>query len=155
MPVSAVYDVVLPNEILVVAWPSVWIGHDVVGAGVDGGEPAEEAVIRGGGVFAWSPVSRHVERVRHHQLTAMQVGAQYKGDRLHPVDHCTCLRRHLQMSVRKQGHKVNDPGHVLSFSDPMLQCVNRRFIHSHTFLQVCEALLEFINHICNDLQIQD
>lgn len=132
MPVSAVYDVVLLNEVLVVAWPSVWIGHDVVGAGVDGGEPAEEAVIRSGGVFAWSPVSRHVERVRYHQLTAMQVGAQYKRDRLHPADHSTCLRGHLQPSVSKR-HNVTDmtrfiPYLKVTISDTMLQHVYRLLI---------------------------
>lgn len=96
MPVGTVYDVVLPSEVLVVARPAVWIGHGVVGAGVHGGEPAEEAVVRGGGVFTRSPVSRHVEGVRDHQFAAMQVCAQHEGDGLHPGDHCARLWRHLQ-----------------------------------------------------------
>lgn len=95
MPISAVYDVVLPSEVLVVARPAVSIGHDVVGAGVDGGEPAEEAVVRGGGVLASSPVSCHVEGVCDHQLATMQVGAQYERDRLHPGDHQARLRGNL------------------------------------------------------------
>lgn len=96
MPVSAVYDVVLASKVLVVARSAVWVGHDVVGACVDGCEPAEEAVIWGGGVFARSPVPCHVEGVRDHQFTTMQVGAQYEGDGLHPADHRTRLRSHLQ-----------------------------------------------------------
>lgn len=108
VPVSAVDDVVLPSEVLVVAWPSVWIGHGVVGAGVDGGEPPEEAVVWGWGVFASSPVTCHVEWVRDHQLTAVQVGAQYEGNGLHPPDHSTCLRGNLQPSVSKQQHNFTD-----------------------------------------------
>lgn len=104
VPVSAVYDVVLPSEVLVVARPAVWIGHDVVGAGIDGGEPAEEAVVRGGRVFPRSPVSRHVEGVRDHQLPAVQVSAQYEGDGLHPANHRARLRGHLQPRTMTQCH---------------------------------------------------
>lgn len=58
-----------------------------VGAGVGCGQPAEEALVRGGGVLLRSPVLGHVVRVGHHQLPTVQVRTQDKRDVLHPVDH--------------------------------------------------------------------
>lgn len=71
MPVGSVDDIVVTQEVLVVTRPSVWIGHDTVGGGVDRGQPAEEAVVCCGGVLAWSPILGHVEGVSDHQLSSV------------------------------------------------------------------------------------
>lgn len=96
MPISSIDDVVVPLEVLIVTRPAVWIGHDMVSAGVDCGQPAEEALVRRGGVLARSPVPGHVEGVSDHQLPPVQVGTENKGDVLHPVDNCTSFRCHLE-----------------------------------------------------------
>lgn len=96
VPAGAVDDVVVLQEVLVVAGPSVRVGHDLVGAGVDRGQPAEEAVVGGGSVLVGGPVPGHVKWVGDHQLSAMQVGTQYKRDGLHPVYHCARFRGDLR-----------------------------------------------------------
>ena len=41
----------------------------LIGAGVNRGQPAEEALVRRGRVLPRRPVARHVEGVADHQLT--------------------------------------------------------------------------------------
>lgn len=101
MPGSAVDDVVVLLEVLVVALAPLGVGHHQVGGGVDGGEPAEEGVVRRGRVLLRGPVPGAVEGVRHHQLAAVQVGAEHEGDVLHPADDGARLWGNLGESLRK------------------------------------------------------
>lgn len=68
----------------------------LIGAGVRCGQPTEEALVGGGRVLARRPVPRHVVGIRDHQLAAVQVGAQYERDVLHPVNDGSGFRRHLE-----------------------------------------------------------
>lgn len=86
VPGAAVDDVVVGLEVLVVAVAAVGVGHHPVGGGVDGGQPAEEGVVRRGGVLLGDPVPGAVVGVRDHQLSPVEVGAEHEGDLLHPVD---------------------------------------------------------------------
>lgn len=74
---------------------AVGVGHRQVSRGVDGGQPAEESVVRCGGVLLRGPVTGAVEGVRHHQLPAVEVGAEHERDILHPVDDGTSLWSNL------------------------------------------------------------
>lgn len=69
---------------------------NLIGAGVRCGQPTEEALVRGGRVLTWSPVTGHIVRVGDHQLSSVQVGTEDEGDILHPVNDGTSLRRHLK-----------------------------------------------------------
>lgn len=91
VPGSPVDDVVVLLEILVVAKAAVGVGHHQVGGGVDGGQPAEESVVRRGGVLLRGPVPGAVVRVRDHQFPPVQVGAEHEGNLLHPVDDSSSL----------------------------------------------------------------
>lgn len=96
MPVGSVNNVVvLRQEVLIVADASVGVGHGQVGGGVHHGQPAEKLVVWGGRVRPGDPVASAVVRVGHHQLAAMEVGAQDKRDGLHPADDRTRLRGNL------------------------------------------------------------
>lgn len=126
VPVGSVDDVVVSEEVMVVARPPVWIGHHLVGgdtkrftsafrsfcpnkrqeqrlhlvgAGVGCGQPAEEALIRSGRVLARSPVTRHVKRVGDHQFSSMEVCTQNKRDILHPPDYGSGLRGNLHLEI--------------------------------------------------------
>lgn len=99
MPGSAVDDVVVRLEVLVVAHAAVGVGHHQVGRGVDGGQPAEESVVRRGGVLLRGPVTGAVEGVRNHQFSPVEVRAEHEGNILHPVDHGTSLRCNLAGGV--------------------------------------------------------
>lgn len=124
VPRRSVDDVVVSQEVLVVARSPVRVGHhlegpdqnlhrpvpvcgperwadtDLVGAGVRRGQPAEKAVVRGGRVLAGCPVAGHVERVSDHHLPTVEVGAEHEWDVLHPADDGSCLRRHLRSQFR-------------------------------------------------------
>lgn len=102
VPGSPVDDVVVLLEILVVAKAAVGVGHHQVGGGVDGGQPAEESVVRRGRVLLRGPVPGAVVRVRHHQLPPVQVGAEHEGNLLHPVDDSSGLRGDLGPESRNQ-----------------------------------------------------
>lgn len=65
---------------------AVGVGHHQVGGGVDGGQPAEESVVRSGGVFLGSPITRAVEGIRNHQLASVEVRTEHEGNILHPAD---------------------------------------------------------------------
>lgn len=69
---------------------------NLIGAGVDCGQPAEEALVRCGRVLTRRPVPRHVVGVGDHQLSAVEVCAENKRDVLHPVDNGSGLGRYLQ-----------------------------------------------------------
>lgn len=86
MPGSAVDDVVVCLEVLVVADAAVWVGHRQVSGGVDGGQPAEESVVRRGGVLLRGPVSGAVEGIRDNQFSPVEVRTQHEGNILHPAD---------------------------------------------------------------------
>ena len=86
MPGAAVDDVVVRLEVLVVADAAVGVGHHQVGGGVDGGQPAEEGVVRRGRVLLRGPVAGAVEGIRDHQLAAVEVRAEHEGNVLHPAD---------------------------------------------------------------------
>lgn len=95
MPGSAVDDVVVRLEVLVVADAAVRVGQHQMGGGVDGGQPAEEGVVCSGGVFLGGPVPSTVERVRNDQLSAVEVGTEHEGNILHPADDGSCLWSNL------------------------------------------------------------
>jgi len=86
VPGAAVDDVVVCLEVLVVADAAVGVGHHQVSGGVDGGQPAEESVVRRGRVLLGGPVPGAVVGVRDHQLSPVEVCTQHEGDLLHPVD---------------------------------------------------------------------
>ena len=86
VPVGSVDDVVVAQEVLVVTGPAVWVGHHLVGAGVDRGQPAEEAFVGRRGVLARCPVTGHVERVGDHQLPPVEVSPEDERNVLDPVD---------------------------------------------------------------------
>lgn len=96
VPVRSINNVIVTKEVLIVAGPSVWVGHHMVGAGVNGGQPAEKAVIGRGRVLFRGPVFGHVKRVRDHQLSSMQVSAENKWYSLHPTDDGSRFWSHLQ-----------------------------------------------------------
>lgn len=96
MPGSSVDDVVVRLEVLVVAHAAVGVGHHQVGGGVDGGQPAEESVVRRGGVLLRGPVPGAVEGVRDHQLPPVEVRTEDEGNVLHPADDGTSLRCNLR-----------------------------------------------------------
>lgn len=91
MPGSAIDDVVVRLEVLVVADAAVRVGQYQMGGGVDGGQPAEEGIICSGGVFLGSPVPSTVKRVGNNQLSAVEVGTEHEGNILHPADDGSCL----------------------------------------------------------------
>lgn len=95
MPGSAVDDVVVGLKVLVVADAAVRVGHHQVGRGVDGGQPAEESVVRRGRVLLRGPVTGTVEGIRDHQFSPVEVRAEHEGDVLHPADDGTSLRCNL------------------------------------------------------------
>ena len=95
MPGAAIDDVARALEVVHVAHAAVGVEHGEVGGGVDGGQPAEEGVVGAGRVLLGRPVLGAVVGVHHHQLPAVQVGAQHEGDVLHPADDRPRLRRHL------------------------------------------------------------
>lgn len=74
VPVGSVDDVVVALEVFIVTRPAVWIRHDLVGAGIDRGQPAEETIVRCRGVIARCPVFSPVEGVGDHQFTPVEVG---------------------------------------------------------------------------------
>lgn len=86
MPGSPVDNVVVLLEVLVVADAAVGVGHRQVSGGVDGGQPAEEGVVCGGGVLLRGPVACAVVGVNDHQFPTVEVGAEHEGNLLHPVD---------------------------------------------------------------------
>lgn len=96
VPGPPVDDVVVLLEILVVANAAVGVGHHQVSGGVDGGQPAEEAVVCRGGVLLWGPVTCAVVGVRDHQFPPVEVGAEHEGNLLHPVDDSSSLWGHLR-----------------------------------------------------------
>lgn len=98
VPGATVNDVAVLLEVLVVTDTAVRVGHHQVGGGVDGGQPAEEGVVGGGRVLLRRPVPGAVKGVGDHQLATMQVGAQHKGDILHPADDGAGLWRHLHVN---------------------------------------------------------
>lgn len=91
VPRAAIDDVAVRLEVLVVAHAAVGVGHRQVGGGIDGGQPAEEGVVRRRRVLLGGPVPGAVEGVGDHQLPAVEVGAEHKGDVLHPADDSTGL----------------------------------------------------------------
>lgn len=95
VPGPPVDDVVVLLEVLVVAVAAVGVGHHQVGGGVDGGQPAEESVVRRGGVLLRGPVAGAVVGVGDHQLPPVEVGAEHEGNLLHPVDDGARLRGDL------------------------------------------------------------
>ena len=101
VPRSAVDDVVVFLEVLVVAQASLGVGHHQVGGGVDGGQPAEEGVIRRGRVLVRNPVPGAVVGIRDHQLSTVEVGAEHEGDVLHPADHGSGHRGNLDGGGRE------------------------------------------------------
>lgn len=96
VPIRSINNVIVTKEVLIVAGPSVWVGHHMVGAGINGGQPAEKAVIRGWRVLFRGPVFGHVKRVGDHQLSSMQVSTENKWYSLHPADDGSCFWSHLQ-----------------------------------------------------------
>lgn len=98
------------------ARPAIRFLHGPVSASVDSAEPAKHGIIRGGCEFSGSPRGpSHVERVGHHELAPVEVGAQHKGDPLHPLDHRPSFRSHLgrgrsgQVGVRDEGPQGGPP----------------------------------------------
>lgn len=73
------------------AHATVGVGHHQVRGGVDGGQPAEESVVRRGGVLPRDPAAGAVVGVRNHQFPPMEVRAEHEGDILHPVDDSASL----------------------------------------------------------------
>lgn len=95
VPAGSVYNVIVTEEVLIVARPSIRVGHHMVCAGVNSGQPAEETLVCSGSVLFWSPISGHVEGVRDHQLSSVEVSAEYKRDILHPADDRSRFWSHL------------------------------------------------------------
>lgn len=69
---------------------------DLIGACVNCGQPAEEALVRCGRVLTRRPIPGHVVGVGDHQLSAVEVCTENKRDVVHPVDNGSGLDRHLQ-----------------------------------------------------------
>ena len=118
MPGAAVNDVARALEVVHVAHAAVGVQHGQVGGGVDGRQPAEEAVVRAGRVLLGRPVLGAVVGVHHHQLPAVEAGAQHEGDVLHPADDRPRLWRHLgvevEVGVGEEGVEVAENIRVLS-----------------------------------------
>lgn len=115
VPIRSINNVIVTKEVLIVAGPSVWVRHHMVGAGVNGGQPAEKAVIGGGRVLFRGPVSGHVKRVRDHQLSSMQVGAENKWYSLHPTDNGSRFWSHLQHKDQNNVIYLNYCGKIIFF----------------------------------------
>ncbi len=73
------------------AHAAVRVGHHQVSGGVDGGQPAEESVVRRGGVFLRGPVTGAVEGIRDHHFSPVEVRTEHEGNVLHPADNGTGL----------------------------------------------------------------
>lgn len=97
MPGRSVDGAVLLGKVLCVADPSVGISHQAVGGCIGEGQPAEDVVIRGGGLLPAHPLGAgFVVREGHHQLPSLEVTAQHERDLLHPCYQSPCLHGNLQ-----------------------------------------------------------
>lgn len=101
MPGRSVDGAVLLCKIFCVADPLVGISHQAVGGRVGEGQPAEDVVIRGGGLLPGHPLgASFVIREGHHQLPSLEVTAQHIGHLLHPCYQSPCLHGNLQRGHR-------------------------------------------------------
>jgi len=97
VPGRSVDGAVLLGKFFRVADPLVDGRHQAVGGRVGEGQPAEDVVIRGGGLLPGHPLgSGFVVREGHHQLPSLDVTAQHKGHLLHPCDQSPRLHGNLQ-----------------------------------------------------------
>lgn len=78
------------------AHAAVGVGHHQVSGGVDGGQPAEESVVRRGGVLPRGPVTGAVVGIRDHQFSPVEVRTEHEGNILHPADDGTGLWSNLR-----------------------------------------------------------
>ncbi len=100
MPVCSIDNVIVTKEVLIVTGPSVWVGHHMVCACINRGQPAEEAFIGGGSVLFGSPVFGHIKRVCDNQLSSMEVSAENKRYSLHPTDDGSRFWSHLKFKTK-------------------------------------------------------
>lgn len=90
---------ILLGEVFCVTDPSAGISHEAVGGSVREGQPAEDVVIRGGGLLPSHPLgASSVIWEGHHQLASLEIPTQHKRHFLHPCYQRSCLQGNLQQA---------------------------------------------------------